>query len=59
MARSTFASLKPDNVRPIKETPLCGCKCEYCKNFGMLHLMLIELRFKGIPKSRASSIELS
>ena len=59
MARSTFSCLKPDNVRTISETPLHGCKCEYCQNLGMLRSTLIGLGFKGIPKGHSSSIEVT
>ena len=36
MGESTFAALKPLFVRSIAETPLRGCKCEYCQNLGLI-----------------------
>ena len=59
MGQSTFAALKPLNVRSISETPLRGCKCEYCQNIGLIHDTLIALGFKGIPKNHACSIEVT
>ena len=59
MARSTFAALKPLFVRSIAETPIRGCKCEYCQNFGLLCDTLIGIGFKGIPKNHSCSIEIS
>ena len=58
MARSTFAALKPLFVRSIAETPIRGCKCEYCQNFGLLHDTLIGIGLKGIPKNHSCSIEI-
>ena len=58
MGQSTFTALKPLFVRSISETPLWGCKCEYCQNLGLIHDTLIALGFKGIPKNHASSIEV-
>ena len=51
MCQSTFAGLKPLFVRSISETPIQGCKCEYCQNIGLIHDTLIALGFKGIPKN--------
>ena len=59
MSQSTFASLKPLFIRSIAETPVRGCKCEYCQNFGLLCDTLIASGFKGIPKNHACSIEIS
>ena len=59
IALSTFFSLKPDNIRTINETPLRGCKCEYCQNLAMLRSTLIALGFKGIPRNHACSIEIT
>ena len=59
MGQSTFASLKPLFIRSISETPIRGCKCEYCQNFGMLRDKLIAMGFKGIPKNHSSSIEIT
>ena len=59
VAESTFAALKPKNIRTIQETPLRGCKCEYCQNFGLLRETLLGLGFKGIPKNHAASIEVT
>ena len=59
MGQSTFAALKPLNVRSISEMPLRGCKCEYCQNIGLIHDTLIALGFKGIPKNHACSIEVT
>ena len=36
VAESTFCAMKPKTIRTIQETPLRGCKCEYCQNFGLL-----------------------
>ena len=59
MGQSTFTSLKPLFVRSINETPIGGCKCEYCQNFGMLRDKLIAMGFKGIPKNHSCSIEIT
>ena len=59
MGRSTFAALKPLFVRSISETPIRGCKCEYCQNVGLIHDTLIGIGFKGIPKNHTCSIEIS
>ena len=59
VAESTFFSMKPKTIRTIQETPLRGCKCEYCQNFGMLLETLIGLGFKGIPKNHTASIKVT
>ena len=59
MSQSTFASLKALFIRSIAETPIRGCKCKYCQNFGLLCKTLIASGFKGIPKNHACSIEIS
>ena len=59
MAQSTFSALKPMFIRSIAETPIRGCKCEYCQNFGLLRDTLIASGFKGIPKNHACSIEVT
>ena len=59
VAKSTFFSMKPKTIRTIQETPLRGCKCKYCQNFGMLRETLIGLGFKGIPKNHVASIEVT
>ena len=59
VAESTFCSMKPNNIRTVHETPLRGCKCEYCQNFGLLRETLIGLGFKGIPKNHAAAIEVT
>ena len=59
IGQSTFAALKPLFVRSISETPLRGCKCEYCQNLGLIRDTLITLGFKGIPKNNACSIEVT
>ena len=59
MGQSTFTGLKPLFVRSISETPIRGCKCEYCQNIGLIHDTLIALGFKGIPKNHACSIEIT
>ena len=59
MGQSTFTGLKPLFVRSISETPIQGCKCEYCQNLGLIRDTLIALGFKGIPKNHACSIEIS
>ena len=57
MAESTFCAMKPNSIHTVQETPLHGCKYEYCQNFGLLQEMLIGLGLKGIPKNHAASIE--
>ena len=59
MGQSTFAGLKPLFVRSISETPIQGCKCEYCQNLGLIRDTLIALGFKGILKNHACSIEVT
>ena len=59
MARSTFAELKPLFIRSIAETPIRGCKCEYCQNIGLIRDTLIGIGFKGIPKNHSCSIEIT
>ena len=59
VGQSTFAGLKPLFVRSISETPLRGCKCEYCQNLGLIRETLIALGFKGISKNHACSIEIT
>ena len=49
VADSTFSAMKPNMIHTVQETPLHGCKCEYCQNLGLLREMLIGLGFKGIP----------
>ena len=46
------------SVRSIAETPIRGCKCEYCQNFALLCDTLIGIGFKGIPKNHSCSIEI-
>ena len=59
VAESTFCAMKPKTIHTVQETPLRGCKCEYCQNFGLLRETLIGLGFKGIPKNHAASIEVT
>ena len=59
VAESTFCSMKANSICTIQETPLHGCKCEYCQNFGLLQETLIGLGFKGIPKNHAAVIEIT
>ena len=59
VADSTFSAMKPKMIRTVQETPLRGCKCEYCQNLGLLRETLIGLGFKGIPKNHAASIEIT
>ena len=59
VADSTFSAIKPKMIRTVQETPLRGCKCEYCQNLGLLREILIGLGFKGIPKNHAVSIEIT
>lgn len=59
VAKSTFMKLKPDNIRTIQDTPLRGCKCEVCCNFGFLRDTLVGKGFKGIPKGHTAAIEAS
>lgn len=59
VARSTFMNMKPDYVRTIGQTPIRGCKCEYCTNFGFLRETLIGKGFKGIPKNHSAAIEVT
>ena len=59
MGQSSFASLQPLFVRSISETPIQGCKCEYCQNLGLIWDTLIALGFKGIPKNHTCSIEVT
>ena len=51
MSQSTFASLKPLFIRSIAETPIRGCKCEYCQNFGLLRETLIASGFKAYQRT--------
>ena len=46
-----FTSLKPSFVKKVWQTPLRGCKCEYCQNLGLLHKSMIGIGFKGIPRT--------
>ena len=57
VAEKTFAALKPKYVKTIQETPLRGCTCDYCENFGKIHETLVALGIKGIPRNHATSIE--
>ena len=57
VAEKTFAAMKPKYVKTIQETPLRGCTCDYCENFGKLRETLIGLGIKGIPRNHAASIE--
>ena len=59
VADSTFSTMKPKLIHTVQETPLRGCKCEYCQNLGLLRETLIGLGFKGIPKNHAASIEIT
>ena len=59
VADSTFSAMKPKMICTVQETSLCGCKCEYCQNLGLLRETLIGLDFKGIPKNHAASIEIT
>ena len=59
VADSTFSAMKPKMIRTVQETPLHGCKCEYCQNLGLLQETLIGLGFKGIPKNHAASVEIT
>ena len=54
---TSFTSLKPSFVKKVRQTPLRGCKCEYCQNLGLLHESMIGIGFKGIPKNHSCSIE--
>ena len=54
---TSFTSLKPSFVKKVRQTPLRGCKCEYCQNLGLLHKSIIDIGFKGIPKNHSCSIE--
>ena len=58
VAESTFCAMKPNTIHTVQETPFCGCKCEYCQNFGLLREMLIGLGFKEIPKNHAALIQV-
>ena len=31
-----FCKMRPHEVHTIQQMPLCGCKCEYCQNLGIL-----------------------
>ena len=57
MSLASFCSLKPHNFRTIQQTPLRGCKCDYCQNLGIVREKLTGIGFKGIPKNHACSIE--
>ena len=57
MSLASFCSLKPQNFRTIQQTPLRGCKCNYCQNLGIVREKLIGIGIKGIPKNHACSIE--
>ena len=59
MSFQSFANLKPDNMRTIQQTPLRGCKCEYCQNFGIVREELIAMGLKGIPRNQACAIEMT
>ena len=36
VADSTCSAMKPKMICTVQETPLHGCKCEYCHNLGLL-----------------------
>ena len=59
MSLKSFYNLKPNNIRTIQETPLHGCKCDICQNFGIVRTCLVGLGFKGIPKNHSCSIEVT
>ena len=54
---TSFTSLKPSFVKKVRQTPLQGCKCEYCQNLGLLRESMIGIGFKGIPKNHSCSIK--
>ena len=54
---TSFTSLKPSFVKKVRQTPLRGCKCEYCQNLGLLRESMIGIGFKGIPKNHSCSIK--
>ena len=54
---TSFTSLKPSFVKKVWQMTLRGCKCEYCKNLGLLRESMIGIGFKGIPKNHSCSIE--
>ena len=58
MKKSKFASLKPPEIRPVSATPLRGCKCEHCVNYGIMREALIRHKFRGIPGRFTDSIEI-
>ena len=57
MSLALLSSLKPEIICTVKQTPLCGCKCEQCLNLGLIHEKMIGIGFKGIPKHHACLIE--
>ena len=57
MSLASFCSLKPAKIRTIQQTPLRGCKCDYCQNLGIVREKMIGIGFKCIPKNHACSIE--
>ena len=59
VAEKTLAALKPKYMKTIQETPLRGCTCEYCANFGKSRETLIGFGMKGIPRNHSAVIEKS
>ena len=46
-------------MKTIQETPLQGCTCEYCANFGKSRETLIGFGMKGIPRNHSAAIDKS
>ena len=44
-------------MKTVQETPMRGCRCEECDNFGRSRQSLIGLGVKGIPLNHSAALE--